>query len=227
MTPTAGMTAHGGRPAAGPSGGGRADGARDGGWRSPAGRRPRVRAAPARWRVRGRSVWLRPRVQQPRADADRQDALPALVRGPDARAGARARGGPRAGGRQPLRHAAGRRGHAPGRAARRASHPPEPAPAGRRPGLRDPAAGAAGQEGRPHPGLPRQRERAAALGRAGRRLPGGIQGHRQALLGPLPAAAVRPRRLRGHRHPGPGADHPLRDRRGRGDLSPCSETPGR
>ena len=54
--------------------------------------------------------------------------------------------------------------------------------------------------------------------RAGRRLPRGLQGHRQAVQRALQAAAVRPRRLRlggaAHRD----ADHPVLDRRGRGDL---------
>jgi 1-acyl-sn-glycerol-3-phosphate acyltransferase len=62
-------------------------------------------------------------------------------------------------------------------------------------------------------------ERLLRRGRGRRGLAGGVQGDRQALLRPLPAAALRPRRLRlgraAHRH----ADHPDRDRRRRGDLS--------
>ena len=76
----------------------------------------------------------------------------------------------------------------------------------------------AGPQGRAHAGLQRGRRAAADRGRAGRRVAGGLQGHRQAVQRALQAAAVRPRRLRlggaAHR----GADHPVLDRRRRGDL---------
>ena len=46
----------------------------------------------------------------------------------------------------------------------------------------------------------------------------GLQGHRQAVLRALQAAAVRPRRVRLGRAAHRGADHPVLDRRRRGDL---------
>ena len=61
-------------------------------------------------------------------------------------------------------------------------------------------------------------ERLLAVRSAGRGLPGGLQGPRQAVRGPLQAAALRPGRLRLGRHPRPGADHPGVDRRLGGDL---------
>ena len=103
-------------------------------------------------------------------------------------------------------------------AARRASGAPQPAAARRGPGLRGARAVLSGPPVRAHPGLPGQRPPAAARRRAGRRVPGGVQGHRQAVPRPVPAAPVRPRRVRGVRAARPGADHPVRDRRRRGDL---------
>ena len=68
------------------------------------------------------------------------------------------------------------------------------------------------------PGQSVQRQPAARAGPPGDGLPRGRQGHRQAVLGALPAAALRPRRLRrggaAHRRP----DHPDGGRRRRGDL---------
>ena len=66
---------------------------------------------------------------------------------------------------------------------------------------------------------PAEAARAAGRRRAGRRVPRGVQGHRQAVPRALPAAALRPGRVRGHRHRGRRADRALRDRRRRGDLS--------
>ena len=71
---------------------------------------------------------------------------------------------------------------------------------------------------RHHAGLPGGRRAAAGVQPAGRGLPGGLQGPRQAVRRPLQAAAVRPGRLRLGRHPRPGADHPGLDRRVGGDL---------
>ena len=99
-------------------------------------------------------------------------------------------------------------------------HPGAPAPAAarRRPGLHDADRRAAGAQGRHDAGLQRRRRAAAELRRAGRGLAGGLQGHRQAVQRALQAAALRPRRVRvggaAHRR----ADHPVLDRRRRGDL---------
>ena len=60
-------------------------------------------------------------------------------------------------------------------------------------------------------GLALQRDPAARAGRARGRVPGGREGHGQGLRRPLPAPALRPRRLRGD-----GAAHRLADRAGRG-----------
>ncbi len=73
------------------------------------------------------------------------------------------------------------------------------------------------QDGR-RAGIAVQRDPAARAGRAGRRLPRGREGHGQGLRRPLPAAALRPRRVRGD-----GVADPLADRAGgrggqRGDL---------
>ena len=76
----------------------------------------------------------------------------------------------------------------------------------------------AGPQDRHDAGLQRRRRAAAAAGRAGRRLAGGLQGHRQAVPRALQAAAVRPRRLRVGGAAQPGADHAVLDRRRRGDL---------
>ena len=61
-------------------------------------------------------------------------------------------------------------------------------------------------------------ERLLTERRAGRRLPRGLQGHRQAVPRAVHAAAVRPRRFRHGRAAHRRADHPVRDRRRRGDL---------
>ena len=73
-------------------------------------------------------------------------------------------------------------------------------------------------QGRRRGGLALQRAAAAGAGRARGRLPRGGEGHRQAVHGALPPAALRPRRLRGA-----GAAHRRADRAGggggqRGDL---------
>ena len=121
--------------------------------------------------------------------------------------------------RQPLRRAAARRDHAAGRAVRRA-------PGGTGTcgcsaptwSTRCPGSASLARRERAHPGRSRRGRPAAGRRRAGRGVPRGLQGHRQAVQRALPAAAIRPGRLRGHRHRGGRADHPVRDRRGRGDL---------
>ena len=66
-------------------------------------------------------------------------------------------------------------------------------------------------EARRRPRPPGQRAPPAPRrGAARARLPRGPQGHREALQGPLPAAALRPRRVRGVRDARPGADRPGR-----------------
>ena len=73
-------------------------------------------------------------------------------------------------------------------------------------------------QARQHAGLHRGRRAPADGRRAGRRVAGGLQGHRQAVRGPVQAAAVRPRRVRVRRAAHRQADHPVLDRRRRGDL---------
>ena len=72
----------------------------------------------------------------------------------------------------------------------------------------------AGGQDRRRAGASRQRPPPAARrGAARARLPRGPQGHGEALQGPLQAAPLRPRRLRGGRHAGQGADRADRRRR--------------
>ena len=69
---------------------------------------------------------------------------------------------------------------------------------------------------------------AARRGAARARLPRGPQGHGEALQGPLQAAPLRPRRLRGGRDARAGADRAGRGRRGGGgdaDLRPHERAP--
>ena len=95
---------------------------------------------------------------------------------------------------------------------------PLPAHARCRPGLHAAVRRRARPQGRRDPGQQRGRRADAVARRPGRRLAGGLQGHRQAVLRALQAAAVRPRRLRlggaAHRR----ADRAVLGRRGRGDL---------
>ena len=63
---------------------------------------------------------------------------------------------------------------------------------------------------------PENAERLLAEGRAGRGVPRGREGHGQAVEGPLPPAAVRPRRVRQARAAHRRADHPGRRGRRRG-----------
>ncbi len=119
---------------------------------------------------------------------------------------------------QPLRHRPGGRAHAlPGRA-RRDTTAPTPAPARSRP--RVPAARGlrTGPQDRQHAGLQPRRRAADAQRRVRRRVPRGLQGHRQAVPRAVQAAALRPGRLRlsGPAHGYP--DRPGRHRRGGGDL---------
>ena len=99
-------------------------------------------------------------------------------------------------------------------------HParPVPAHARRRPGV--PHAGARQRwPARPAARWPASEdaERLLARRRTGRRLAGGVQGHRQAVPRALQAAAVRPRRVRARGDQDRRADHPGVDRRLRGD----------
>ena len=180
------------------------------------GRRRGLHPLPVDRRLRGRRVRLRPRV-------DRAIFLPLLrplvrswfrveVRGaenlPDRRLGAA--------GLQPRGHHAARRdGAAHGRLRR--DRPARPH-ARRGPDLQDPVLPRPRPQDGHHAGLPGGRRTAARLRRAGLGLPGGLQGPRQAVRGPLQAAALRPWRLRLGRRPRPGADHPGLHRRLRGDL---------
>ena len=72
--------------------------------------------------------------------------------------------------------------------------------------FRLPVVSDAGPQGRRHAGLQRGRRADAARRRAGRGVARGLQGHRQAVLRALQAAALRPRRLRLGRHAHRGAD---------------------
>ena len=76
----------------------------------------------------------------------------------------------------------------------------------------------AGPQVRRHPRLQPRRRAAAQQRRARRRLPGGLQGRRQALQRALQAAALRPRRLRLGGAARRRADRAGVDRRRRGDL---------
>ncbi len=77
---------------------------------------------------------------------------------------------------QPLGDAADGRGHAPGRAARRAPGEAESAAAGRGPGVRGPAAVRPGPQERAHSGGPGERGRAAAAGELVGVFPEGFKG---------------------------------------------------
>ena len=74
-------------------------------------------------------------------------------------------------------------------------------------------------QGRRRGGVALQRDAAARAGPAGGGLPRGREGHGQAVLGALPAPALRPRRLRGDRAAHRRADRAGGGRRERGDLS--------
>ena len=119
---------------------------------------------------------------------------------------------------QPLGHPSARRADDRGRAARRPSGPPPPADARRRLHVQVPRGRAARPQAGRHAGLQPGRGAAHVRGRARRRVAGGVQRHRQAVPRPLQAAALRPRRLRDGRAAHRGADHPVLDRRRRGDL---------
>ena len=73
-------------------------------------------------------------------------------------------------------------------------------------------------QGRRRGGVALQRAAAARAGPAGGRLPRGREGHGQAVLGALPAPALRPRRLRGDRAAHRRADRAGGGGRERGDL---------
>ena len=123
----------------------------------------------------------------------------------------------RAAGLQPLGRAPARRDDDP-----QGGQGGAPAPAARAPDRRallqgQPAVLDAGAEDRRRARPPGQRPAPALRrGPARARLPRGPQGHREALQGPLPAAALRARRLRRGRHARAGPDRPDRGRRRRG-----------
>ncbi len=117
------------------------------------------------------------------------------------RAPAARRRGP--GGRQPLRHHRPRRDDPRRGPARPAPDQPPPAAARRGPGLPDALRLRDRPQDRRHRRLQRRRRTAAARRRTGGRLPGGLQGHRQALLRALQAAALRPGRVRRRRRCAP------------------------
>ena len=187
----------------------------------PPGLRQRRPRAPARGTRRGPAPT--PARGRARAAADRLGPLGAH-RGPDGpharrvllpllvprRGGGdreRARRGRRAAGVQPLGRAAA--GRADDRQGDPRGAPPPAAAEHHRRALLQGLSGLLDADpqdrlrGRP----PRQRAPAALRrGAAGARVPRGTQGHREALQGPLPPAPLRPRRLRGGRHAGAGAD---------------------
>ena len=73
---------------------------------------------------------------------------------------------------------------------------------------------------------PEQADQAAGRGPSRRRVPRGLQGHRQAVQRAVPAAALRAGRVRRDRPAGGRADHPVRDRGRRGDLPDDRELAG-
>ena len=177
-------------------------------------RRPAPLPAGRRARAPGRRLGpLGARRGRPRPHAGRV-LLPPVVplRGRGHRE--RPRRGRRPAGLQPLRRAAARRGD-DRQGDQGGARAPAPGAPDRRallqglPGLQHAAAEdrrrarAPGQ--RPSPALRRATARA--------RLPRGPQGHREALQGPLPAAPLRPRRLRRGGDARPRADRPDRGRR--------------
>lgn len=114
--------------------------------------------------------------------------------------------------------AAAGRPDAAGRGARQPPGAASSATAGGRFGVRPAGDKRAGAQGRAHPRLRGGRPAAAGARRDRRGDAGGLQGHRQALRGPLQAAAVRARRLRLDGAEGRGADRAVLDRGRRGDL---------
>ena len=134
--------------------------------------------------------------------------------------------GRRAAGLQPRRRAAARRGD--DRQGDQGGAPPPAAALHDRRALLQglPGLQHAGAEDRRRPRASGQRAPAALRRAPARaRLPRGPQGHREALQGPLPAAALRPRRLRRGRDAGASPDRPDRGRRRRGgaaDLRPLA-----
>ena len=87
-----------------------------------------------------------------------------------------------------------------------------------------PGSAHADRQDRRRPRPPGQRAPPAVRRAAARaRVPGGPQGHREALQGPLPAAALRPRRLRRGGDAGARADRP--DRRASAPRRRCRRSP--
>ncbi len=176
-----------------------------GGWERTPRRRTRVRAAPAERSLRTGRVRLRPRARRHRRAARLPAALREVLPRRGERHRERAAHRARAAGGQSRRWAvAVGRGDDRRRRPHRTPGGTVPAPARCRPALRDARRGHAGAPLRRDAGLPRRRRPVAARRRAGRRLARGVQGHRQALPRPLPAAALRTRRLRAVRDHAPG-----------------------
>ena len=119
-----------------------------------------------------------------------------LLPGRGERGGEPATGRRGAPGRQPFRHRADGRTDAQHGGARRDPVPPAPAAARRRPRVPRSGAVGAGPQGRLDAGLQSGRGAAAAGRRVRRRVPGRLQGHRQAVPGSVQVAAVRPGRVR-------------------------------
>ena len=175
----------------------------------PQGRRAAGVPAPAAHRrLRGRRVRLRRRAVRQGAAGRAAAAVPAVVPG----RGARHREHPgqrrRAGGRQPLRHHRARLADDPARRARRAPAAPArcacsaPTWCSRRRSSSEFARKTGSTLA-----CNADAERLLERGRAGRGVPRGLQGHRQAVHRAVQAAAVRPRRLRVGGAAHAGADH--------------------
>ena len=165
-------------------------------------------------RPRGRRDRLRPGIQRERLHAAVPAAVPDVVPGPDARPRARAR--PRA----PALVVANHSGVLPFDALMLQAGVFDEHPAHRNlrvlsadlvyevPVLSDLARRSGHIRADPDAGRP-----GAGGRRARRRVPRGLQGDRQAVQRAVPAAAVRPGRVRRDRPAGGRADHPVRDRR--------------
>ena len=128
-------------------------------------------------------------------------SLPGLVARHLHRPRERPRDGPRASRREPLGRPAVGRGDGQDRAPPRAPEPPRGPDAGPRHVHDAPVPPAVAPPDGGGPGLPRERRASSRARRAGRRLPRGDQGGREALPRPLPPRALRPRRLRPPRPP--------------------------
>ena len=140
-----------------------------------------------------------------------------------ARAGAR----PRAPHVEPRGHPSLGRHHDLDGAAARASAPALPALPRPQLGIRPAVDLGRDAQGRRRGGLAVQRDAAARAGPSRGRLPRGREGDGQAVLGALPAPALRPRRLRRDRAPHRRADRAGGGRGQRGDLPEARRPAGR